>query len=355
MAESPFHHLFFLFLSFFSAAIATGSSPLVGSSHLPRLLDIHDRERAPPSVQVATARGVLARLLPSHLSSIEFDIISKEQCGGEVCFIISNHPSYGSKGAPEVRIHGVSGVELSAGLHWYLKNWCAAHISWDKTGGAQLSSVPKPGSLPKMNPNGILIRRLIPWSYYQNAVTSSYSFAWWDWERWEKEIDWMALQGVNLPLAFNGQEAIWQKVFQRRRPLRRRFPRVSFSGFSRRVQPFAGDFCLSNVRGQGATLSSLGCLVVPLPSRDSCFEPVSSDSCFSTVLSASKHLPTAALGECPPLQLAPDSQKISPPSSVTDTEMTHFLASTACRGGILWVLTESTLHQKSLQVLMFSL
>lgn len=23
----------------------------------------------------------------------------------------------------------------------------------------------------------------------------------------------MALQGVNLPLAFNGQEAIWQKVF----------------------------------------------------------------------------------------------------------------------------------------------
>jgi hypothetical protein len=40
------------------------------------------------------------------------------------------------------------------------------------------------------------------------------SFAWYDWERWEKEIDWMALQGVNLPLAFTGQEAIWQKVFQ---------------------------------------------------------------------------------------------------------------------------------------------
>lgn len=39
------------------------------------------------------------------------------------------------------------------------------------------------------------------------------SYVWWDWERWEKEIDWMALQGVNLPLAFTGQEAIWQKVF----------------------------------------------------------------------------------------------------------------------------------------------
>lgn len=39
------------------------------------------------------------------------------------------------------------------------------------------------------------------------------SYVWWNWERWEKEIDWMALQGINLPLAFTGQEAIWQKVF----------------------------------------------------------------------------------------------------------------------------------------------
>ena len=30
-------------------------------------------------------------------------------------------------------------------------------------------------------------------------VTSSYTFARWDWKRWDKEIDWMALQGINLP------------------------------------------------------------------------------------------------------------------------------------------------------------
>lgn len=40
------------------------------------------------------------------------------------------------------------------------------------------------------------------------------TFVWWNWERWEKEIDWMALQGINLPLAFTGQEAIWKKVFK---------------------------------------------------------------------------------------------------------------------------------------------
>ncbi|XP_066554631.1 alpha-N-acetylglucosaminidase isoform X2 [Amia ocellicauda] len=36
---------------------------------------------------------------------------------------------------------------------------------------------------------------------------------WWDWARWEQEIDWMALNGINLPLAFAGQEALWQEVY----------------------------------------------------------------------------------------------------------------------------------------------
>ncbi|KAL3512948.1 hypothetical protein ACH5RR_025665 [Cinchona calisaya] len=199
----------FLFL----VAISTESST-IGVSYVSRLLEIQDRERAPPSVQLAAAYGVLNRLIPSHSSSFDFKIISKEHCGGEFCFKISNHPSLSQNGFPEILISGTTGVELSSGLHWYLKYWCGAHISWTKTGGAQLASVPKPGSMPRVQDAGMEIRRPVPWSYYQNAVTSSYTFAWWDWERWEKEIDWMALQGINLPLAFTGQEAIWQKVFQ---------------------------------------------------------------------------------------------------------------------------------------------
>ena len=36
---------------------------------------------------------------------------------------------------------------------------------------------------------------------------------WWQWPDWEKHIDWMALNGINLPLAFNGQEEIWRRVW----------------------------------------------------------------------------------------------------------------------------------------------
>ncbi len=47
-----------------------------------------------------------------------------------------------------------------------------------------------------------------------SVVTFSYTMLWWDWERWEREIDWMALHGYNMPLALNAQEAIWQKVWK---------------------------------------------------------------------------------------------------------------------------------------------
>ncbi|XP_019227970.1 PREDICTED: alpha-N-acetylglucosaminidase-like isoform X1 [Nicotiana attenuata] len=203
--------LIFIFCAFcFSGA----NSSTLGVNYVSRLLEIQERERAPSSLQLTAAYGVLNRLIPSHFSSFEFHVIPKEHCDGEFCFNISNHPGSAREGSPEILISGTTAVEILSGLHWYLKYWCGAHISWSKTGGAQLASVPYPGSLPAVQDTGIVVKRPVPWSYYQNAVTSSYTFAWWDWERWEQEIDWMALQGINLPLAFTGQEAIWQKVFK---------------------------------------------------------------------------------------------------------------------------------------------
>ncbi|KAF9586960.1 hypothetical protein IFM89_039832 [Coptis chinensis] len=196
-----------------------------------------DSKKATSSIQKAAAMGVLKRLLPTHVSSFDFKIVPKDVCGGYSCFWISNVDS-GNKQGKEIMIKGTTAVEIASGLHWYLKYWCGAHISWDKTGGVQLSSIPSPGSLPVVKDEGVMIQRPVPWNYYQNVVTSSYvdpfgihrdlqllsynlhprpskiQYVWWDWERWEKEIDWMALQGINLPLAFTGQEAVWQKVFK---------------------------------------------------------------------------------------------------------------------------------------------
>ncbi|OVA15285.1 Alpha-N-acetylglucosaminidase [Macleaya cordata] len=172
-----------------------------------------DSKRPSSSVQEAAAKALLQRLLPSHISSFDFKLVQKDVCSGYSCFWIKNS-NISSREGPEITIEGTTAVEITSGLHWYLKYWCGAHISWDKTGGIQVASIPRPGSLPTVKDKGVMVQRPVPWNYYQNVVTSSYSYVWWDWKRWEKEIDWMALQGINLPLAFTGQEAIWQKVFK---------------------------------------------------------------------------------------------------------------------------------------------
>lgn len=54
-----------------------------------------------------------------------------------------------------------------------------------------------------------------PLRYYLNVVTFGYSTAFWDWPRWEQEIDRMALHGINAPLALTAQEAIMARVYRR--------------------------------------------------------------------------------------------------------------------------------------------
>ncbi|XP_074573101.1 alpha-N-acetylglucosaminidase [Curcuma longa] len=204
----------FLFLSLLLASLPLSlSSPSAAPAGIRELLQRLRSKMHSSEVQVAAARSLLLRLLPTHNSSFLFEIIPEGICRQYGCFHISNVDSSNTDRA-EILIRGTTAVEISSGLHWYMKYWCAAHISWDKTGGAQLGSVPQPGSLPRVVDEGVKVERPVPWNYYQNVVTSSYSYVWWDWKRWEKEIDWMALQGINLPLAFTGQEAIWKKVFQ---------------------------------------------------------------------------------------------------------------------------------------------
>ena len=51
--------------------------------------------------------------------------------------------------------------------------------------------------------------------YYQNVCTPGYTFVFWKWIDWEPHLDWMALNGINMPLAFTAQEAIWIRTYKK--------------------------------------------------------------------------------------------------------------------------------------------
>lgn len=108
----------------------------------------------------------------------------------------------------KVVIRGNNYVNIATGLNWYLKYYAGIHLSWNGMTAELPESLPKV-STPVRKETNLSLR------YDFNYCTYSYTIAFWDWERWEKEIDWMALHGINLPLAVVGQECVWKNMLEK--------------------------------------------------------------------------------------------------------------------------------------------
>ena len=102
-------------------------------------------------------------------------------------------------------IRGNNWINIATGVNWYLKYYAGVHLSWNgmkATLPATLPAVTK----KERHTTDLSVR------YYLNYCTYSYSMAFWDWERWQQELDWMALHGINMPLAAVGTECVWKNV-----------------------------------------------------------------------------------------------------------------------------------------------
>ncbi|KAM9837215.1 alpha-N-acetylglucosaminidase [Aulostomus maculatus] len=161
----------------------------------------HIRATASDKAQGRAVVGLLKRLLGNR--STEFIVLVNRSLSNDsldVCELRSTKNN-------NIVATGSTGVSVASGIYNYLKYFCNCHVSWS---GDQLD-LPRP--LPSLS--GVLrINTQHRFRYHQNVCTVSYSSVWWDWSRWEREIDWMALNGINLPLAFTGQEALWQEVYR---------------------------------------------------------------------------------------------------------------------------------------------
>lgn len=108
----------------------------------------------------------------------------------------------------KVVVRGNNYVSIATGINWYLKYYAGVHLSWNGM------SAKLPAVLPAVTKKE---RRETDQKYRFdfNYCTFSYSMAFWDWNRWEKEIDWMALHGINLPLLVTGAETVWYNVLDK--------------------------------------------------------------------------------------------------------------------------------------------
>lgn len=102
----------------------------------------------------------------------------------------------------KIVLRGDCKISLAMAYYRYLKDCCnvnLAHCGNDRIGN--ITDAPLP--------NGKTFRIIEQDKRaYMNYCTFSYSARWWDWERWEREIDYMAMRGINMPLSIVGYEAV---------------------------------------------------------------------------------------------------------------------------------------------------
>ncbi|KAF9935751.1 hypothetical protein BGZ67_003131 [Mortierella alpina] len=192
-----------------SGAAQNADWPVIRARSDPSARTVFKRSVAQPGDAVS---ALVKRLLPAayhgHFQfSLKPDLASGSASNIYDTFRISN--GQGGK----VLVEGVTASALGAGLNHYLKNVCQVELTWS---GDRFTSLPTvPPTIPQDAGAGGEIRAsFVPWRYYMNVVTFGYSYAFWDWTRWEREIDWMMLNGVNMALSMVGQEYVFRQFYE---------------------------------------------------------------------------------------------------------------------------------------------
>ena len=104
-------------------------------------------------------------------------------------------------------VDGSSNVALCRGFYEYVKSREAGICSWSGDRFIMPGKSDDTESIGKVSP--------FRHHYYFNVVTYGYTMAYWDWDRWSRELDWMALHGIDMPLALVANEAITARVWKK--------------------------------------------------------------------------------------------------------------------------------------------
>ncbi|MEN8202825.1 MAG: alpha-N-acetylglucosaminidase [Bacteroidota bacterium] len=144
--------------------------------------------------------GLLERVAPEFSGKILFEEITSPD--GKDLFELESAPD------GKIIIRGNNQISLAVGLNHYLNYYCNTHVSWFASQPVELPET-LPDVLEKVRLEAKVERR-----FFLNYCTSAYTLSWWKWRDWERLIDWMALNGINMSLATTGQESVWYNVWK---------------------------------------------------------------------------------------------------------------------------------------------
>ena len=150
---------------------------------------------------VVVMQSMVKRLIPAYAENFQFR--KMKPIDGKDCFRLD------ASDPRKIIISGNNANSMAMGLNHYLRYYCLTTISW-------YADIPveMPETLPAVE-KPIQIEAKVDRRFFLNYCTYGYTMPFWQWKDWERLIDWMALNGINMPLAITGQEAVWYKVWKK--------------------------------------------------------------------------------------------------------------------------------------------
>lgn len=142
---------------------------------------------------------LVERRIPQLAGRVEFRAIAAVP-GGNDCFTLSTRQD-------RLLVEATTPSAAAAAVNYYLNHYCAMSLSHN---GDNLGPLP---TLPTVDP-ARTVQSPFRYRYALNYCTYNYTYSFYDWSDWERELDWMALNGVNLMLAPLGTELVWSRTLE---------------------------------------------------------------------------------------------------------------------------------------------
>ena len=199
---------------------------LATASAIPALVAVYTPCQAAEPTQPALE--LVQRVTPEYAPNVQFTISegSKATISGKEGKLHIKAPSV----AECIRAYG-----------YYLRKIAKVHLSWngDNTSAATFT-VPK---------KSITVPEALPFNYAFNYCTLSYTCTHWDTQRWEQELDRLALAGYTHVLVTAGLETVWQKFLKEIG-----YPENKIAGFIPNPA-YAAWWNMGNLEGEGGPVS----------------------------------------------------------------------------------------------------
>ncbi|MBQ8364411.1 MAG: alpha-N-acetylglucosaminidase C-terminal domain-containing protein [Bacteroidaceae bacterium] len=195
--------------------------------------------QAPQATPAEAITALLNRIGGSGTAD-RFEIVidgTLDDANGKDVFVIT-----AQNGKPCIK--GNNQLSVATGINWYLNHYAHINLTWNNlTTDLSLVTLPVPDGEEVHECNAT-------YRYDFNTCTFSYSMAFWTWDRWQKEIDWMALHGINAPLNLVGLDVVTRNFLKELG--------VSDSDIAAYVAGpgFIAWFAMNNLEGWGGTINS---------------------------------------------------------------------------------------------------